>query len=284
MGKLSACLVLALAACGSSNSKKPPDAQIVVPDAPPDAKVFLDAAIDAPPVFNLACLGNTTYPTAAANITVSGTANEVTVSGAQPMFTPMSGATVDVCQGNCSGNGAGNANLKSTTTDSAGAFSDGPFPTGGTHIAVYLRLTAAPPNTNGDKVVLEYPGEDLTADFSGVPMFTLSTSALGLLQIGGCTQDPTKGLVAVAVTDCSNTPISDSANVVLSIKQGSTAVGDAPINIGQFVTQAKGTYLICNVPAGTTTVGATYKGMTFMAHDVNSVADEITATQVRPGV
>lgn len=38
-----------------------------------------------------------------------------------------------------------------------------------------------------------------------------------------------------------------------------------------------------HVPPGDTTVNATYNGMTFRAHVVASVADQITTTQVKPG-
>src|SRR5262245_44579870 len=119
MGKLSACLVVALAACGSS--KHNPDAMIVVHDSPPDMKIFMDAPIDAPPVVDLACLGNTTYPSASANVTVSGSAQQVDVQGITPMITPLVGATVDACQGTCA------TPLATSTTDMNGAYSDGPI-------------------------------------------------------------------------------------------------------------------------------------------------------------
>jgi hypothetical protein len=281
MGKLSACLAIALAACGSSNSKPADAPPIVVPDAAPDAKVFQDAPIDAPPVFDLACVGNSTYPAAAANVTISGTAYQVDVSGITPSMTPLAGAKVEACQGNC----AGPNSLATATSDSSGGYSDGPIATGGTHLAVYLKIT--PPMGSTDEPVLEYPGEDLTADFMGAPVFTLTPGALtALMTFAGCTVSAGNTILGVAVTDCSNTPITDSANVMLSIKNnGSDVTGTTTINLGQFTAMAKGTYLVCNVPASTAlSVGATYKGMTFLAHDVTSVANEITATQVRPGV
>ncbi len=285
MGKLSACLAIALAACGSSNSGKKPDAQIIVPDAPPDAKVFNDAPIDAPPTFNLACLGNTTYPAAAANVTISGTAYQVDVSSTlQPSITPYAGATVDACQGNC----VGQNKLATSTADTNGAYSDGPIATGGTHIPVYLQISHPTGSTN--QTVLEYPGEDLTADFMGAPVFALTPGALSaLMTFAGCTVTAGNTILGVAVTDCSNAPITDTTNVMLSIKNNGTAVtGTTTIDLGSFPgvpAMAKGTFLVCNVPASTAlNVGATYKGMAFMAHDVTTAAGTITATQVRPGV
>ncbi len=281
MGKVSACLVVALAACGSSKAK--PDAMIVVHDAPPDMKIFNDAPIDAPPTFDLSCLGNMTYPTAAANVTVSGSAQQVDVQGVTPSITPLVGATVDACQNACTGKDK----LATSTTDSTGAYSDGPISTGTTptHIPVYLKIT--PPSGSTDEPVREYPGEDLTADFMGAPVFTLTPGALSaLMTFAGCTVTTGNTIMGVLVTDCSNKPITDSANVTLSIMQGGSPVtGTTTINLGQFTAMAKGTYLVCNVPASTATnVGATYKGMTFLAHDVVTAAGEITAAQVRPGV
>ena len=288
MGKLSACLAIALAACGSSNAKKP-DAQIVVPDAPPDAKVFMDAPIDAPPVFDLACQGNTTYPNASANITISGTAYQVDVMGLTPSITPLADAKVDACDPatDCS------SPLATSTSDASGAYSDGPIATTNMmHLGVYLKITPPPAGMGSgsgsgstDEPVLEYPGEDLTADFMGAPIFTLTPGAVAALGIAGCTLTGTNTIMGVAVTDCSNTPITDSQNTTITLKQGGTTVtGTTTINLGQFTSMAKGTYLICNVPSGTINVSATYKGMSFLAHDVTTAFQTITATQVRPGV
>ncbi len=284
MGKLSVCLAIALAACGSSSSK-PPDAHIVVPDAAPDAKVFMDAPIDAPPVFDFTCTTNAAPTTATAMVTISGTVNEVGISGMTPTFTPLQGATVDACTGNCVGQ---NKLAPSATTDATGAFSDGPITTNGTPLTAYLKMT--PPSGNSDPVVLEYPAEPVTADLSGIPMFTITSGLMNDLGIVGCTQTTTQGMLAVLLTDCSNKPITDTKNTTLIIKQNGTDITSSltVVNLGQFTAQAAGTYLICKVPANATTnVGATYTltmTTTFLAHDVATVVGDITATQVRPGV
>src|SRR5689334_14502090 len=102
MGKLNACLLLAtLAACGSDNTAKKPDAPN--PDAAIDAKVFMDAPIDAPPMFDFSCTTTPAPTTADDPVTISGTATEISASGIMPTFTMLSGATVDGCTGNCSG-------------------------------------------------------------------------------------------------------------------------------------------------------------------------------------
>lgn len=292
MGKLRACIIIASAAlatfvaCGSSD-KKPVDALIIVPDAPPDAKVWMDAPPDAAPVFDLACLGSAAPTTTTAlTITVSGSATEVSLNGTTPQFAPLAGATVDGCvlgAANCNG---GNQ-LGTSTTGSDGSFSIGPFPTNGSAVAAYLHLT--PPSGSasgsGDKAILEYPAEPLTADFSGVPLITFAPSALTALAFLGCNQTfATKGMMAVLVTDCSNRPISDSANTVVAITQGGSAVGDAPIDLGNLNAMAAGTYLICNVPPSAMThVAVTYKSMAFRTNDVNVVTQTITAAQIRPG-
>lgn len=281
MGKLRACLVIgivAVAACGSSSGKKTVDAQ--TPDSAPDAKVFLDAMVDAPPMFDFSCSGNSAPTTADAMVTISGTATEVGVNGNTPSFSPLVGATADACKGNCTGPNK----LATATTDAQGAFSDGPITTGGTPlIGDYLKLT--PPNGSMDKSVLEYPAEPVTTNLMNIPLFTLTPQAVTLLGFVGCQQDfTTKGMLAVLVTDCTNKPINDSANITITVMQNGTALTVTPIDLGAVSQMAAGTFLICNVPANaTTTVGATYKTMTLLAHDVNVAVNTITASQIRPG-
>jgi hypothetical protein len=88
----------------------------------------------------------------------------------------------------------------------------------------------------------------------------------------------------VLVTDCNNTPISDANNLTISVQQGGSNVGDAPVSAGQLSPMAAGFFLVCNVPPGAaTTVSAKYGSMDLRAHDVQVTAGTTTETIVRPG-
>jgi hypothetical protein len=71
--------------------------------------------------------------------------------------------------------------------------------------------------------------------------------------------------------------------LTISVQQGGSNVGDAPIDAGAANSMAAGLFLICNVPPGTTTVGAKYMAMDLRAHDVLTTAGTTTETIVRPG-
>lgn len=276
MGNLRACFAvatLALAACGSDHAAV--DASIKIIDAPPpDMKVFEDAP---PPTFDFSCMGNAAPTTATANITLSGTAQRVSLSGAAAL----SGATLKACKASgamCSGQ-----DQYGTTATSAmdGSWSIGPFSTGGAPVEGYIDMTASTA-----RPTLMFPPSPLTADQGMIPILGFDPQLIGFLQQAGCTQDDTmNGIVTVLVTDCMNAPIDDSAGTTLSIKQGGVEVtGATVIDLGQLSQQAAGTYLVCNVPENAmTTVGATYNSMALRAHDVKVVKGSTSITVLRPG-
>jgi hypothetical protein len=90
----------------------------------------------------------------------------------------------------------------------------------------------------------------------------------------------------VLITDCAAIPV-PIPGATLSVQQAGANVGDAPFDVGGLDPMGEGLFLVTNVPASAngiaTTVSATYNGMTFRAHVVASVADQITTTQVKPG-
>ena len=261
-------LLVGAAACGSNNNT--PDAPIVVIDASPDAKVFLDAP---PPMFDFSCLNNNP-PTVAAQVTLSGVVSEGSLNG----LNPLSGATVDACIGNCLG--AANK-LGTATSDAQGAFTLGPITTGGTAIDGYLKMTNA-----GDRPAITYPHAAIAADAAGVPVLTFQPLIVSVaLPMVGCTQDDsTNGMLAVVVNDCMGTRITDGTGLAIAVKQGGNTVGDQPIDAGNLSPMAAGVYLICNVPENATTnVSATYNGMDFLAHDIGVTKGTIVETEVRPG-
>jgi hypothetical protein len=257
-----------IVACGSDHAA--PDAAIVLIDSPVDMAPPIDAAPDAPS-FDFSCSGNAA-PTPDANVTVSGTVNEVGYSGGIT-FDPLVGAAVELCTGNCMGQN----NLGSGTTDGSGGFSIGPIATGGSAVDGYARVT----NT-GDRTILAFPAAPVAMDIQQ-PIITFQDAIISALGNAGCAQDAQNGMVAMFVTDCSNAAISDSANLTISAQQGGSNVGDPPLDAGAVSSMAAGFFLICNVPPGTTTVTAKYGTMDLRAHDVLVTAGTTTETIVRPG-
>lgn len=275
MGNVRLSLVLVLAAaCGSSNGGKQVDAQIKVPDAPPDAKMWMDAP---PPMYDFSCAGNTAPTTALDPVNVSGTVTELGVSGMAPTFTMLANATVDACKGNCTGPNR----LATATTDANGAFTDANVATGGAPLDGYAKMT--PPAGNTDRVIFAYPPVPLVKDFTSVPVLTFTPQALVGLSILGYSQMANKGMVAIIVTDCAGTRITDSANITLSIN-GTTPAKSDTLDAGALNMMGAGLFVVFNVaPGATTTVGAKYMSMTLLAHTVAVTAGTTTETQVRPG-
>ena len=282
MGNLRACLVvaiMALSACGNDHAAV--DGSVTVPDAPIDAKVWMDAPA---PVFDFSCANNPAPTAATAQITLGGTVQEASIGGGGLTTTPLDNATVRACKQPSTLDCTMQANrYGSDTTDAQGAFSIGPIPTSSMPLNTYLDMTHT-----GSRETFLYPPQPLQADLANIPMVTFSQTLVSLLGSipGGCTQnDASNGLLFVAVSDCANTAISDSANLQLVIKQGGNVVaGTTVIDLGAQNAQAAGTYIVCNVPANpVTNVGATYNGMNLLAHDVKIAVGTTTLTAIRPG-
>ena len=273
MGKLRACLAsaLVLAACGDSNKGQP------------DAPVHIDAAIDTPidmpvdmgPTFDFSCMGNPAPTTADAMVTISGTATEVSIQGMAPSIAPLADAAVVACKGDC----LGQNRLATATSDMNGAFTLGPIATGGTPLPGYVNMTHA-----NDRTVFAYPATPVTTNVVGVPVLTFTPAVVQALALVGCTQSDANGMLGIVATDCAETRITDSTNIALSVKQNGTDVaGTTTIDAGQLSNMAAGLFIVCNVPPGTTNVGAAYRGTGMLAHDVEVTAGTTTETQVRPG-
>jgi hypothetical protein len=256
MGTLRTCAFLAVAllvAC-DSDGKKNVDAMIIVPDSPPDSP-----SIDAPP-----------------DGPIGGTVQEVVVVNNQPSIQPAQNAVVDICRGNC----IGMMNLDTQgPTPASGDFMSMALNTGGMPFNVYVQATKA-----GNRTSLVFPPSPLTTSVTGIPVLTFTNSAFNLLALLGIMQDPMKGNVVLAVTDCSSMPIGDTGNLMVTVKQGgSDVMGTDVLDAGTLDPALAGTFFIFNVPAGTTELGAVYNGMTLRAHDVRVAAATTTATLVRPG-
>jgi hypothetical protein len=139
---------------------------------------------------------------------------------------------------------------------------------------------------DGSRRIFAYPPQPLVGNPPELQIMTFSPL---LLQFGsqfGCPQhDENNGIIYVRVTDCADKTIGDTANTKIVIKQGGNVVtGTNIVDLSSQSPEAAGSWLICNVPANAvTSIGATYKGMNMLAHDVKVVAGTSTETSVRPG-
>lgn len=276
MSNLRACAVgmLALAACGGGSASV--DAGV---DEPPiDAKEYFDAP---PPTFDWSCEANKTPPTSpvASTATLSGAVLAVTISGGGGGIAPLAGADVTACH-NGTACTTGPQKDGTATSDAQGAWSIGPITTGGTPVDDFLEMTAT-----GYRKTYAYPDSPFLGDQANIPMLTFGTdtttsTALNFL---GC--DVGQAVVGLALVDCALQPITDSGSVMITLKQGGTAVtGTNVIDASQFNAMAAGTFLVCGVPANAATeVSATYLTHSFVAHEVKTVAGETTSTLLVPG-
>lgn len=272
-----AILAFALAACGSDGKEIPePVDSPLTPDTQPDSPPPPDAqALDT------SCAANTTAPTtAAASVTATGAASslDITFAGGTPTPTieGLDEADLDVCVGDCQGNNL----IASSTTATAPCGQAGcdftvTGNTGGTPLDAYLKISRKDVVTSNI-----FPSEPITADLANVPGLTLKPGAVDLIGIVATPQAKGNGILIVRVSDCA---LTGAEGATPSITQGGVVAGDAPFDAGGFDAALAGTFFVFNVPPGTTTVGATVGGLTYRAHDVLVIADELTATQVTPG-
>jgi len=264
---------------------------IIIPDAPPDASP--DAF---EPTFNLGCVGNT-QGAAAANVTLSGFAAEVVLSGVQPDIVPAHNATVQVCKAS-STTCTNTDQLFTFTTPMNGCpatgcpFTSSSLATGGTALDVYAKVSKGTgPTANWTTYI--YPAAPIIANVSNAPGVMFTDGVVSALSLAGIvTQDPNKAMMLVAVLDCADMPITDTANLNLMIKQGGTAVaGTTLFDASQLDPTLAGTFAVFNVPTGdvatptsvVTEVAGTYKTTTLRAHSVRVFPGGTTGTQLRPG-
>lgn len=237
----------------------------------------------APLMFDFSC-ANAAEPATNATVTLSGgvTRVELDFTVTPPVaFNDVSGASLKACKVGASTCSGQNQYGNTATSMPDGTWSIGPITTGGTHVDAFVSMTA----TNSRETFV-YPAFPFTSDQANIPVLTFTPEVILALDNFGCPQnDNTNGMIGLAVTDCADMPVSDTAYLDIMIKQNGAAVTTADVvDLGDLRAEAAGTYLICNVPENATTeVSATYNGMAFKAHNVKVVKGTTTATIVRPG-
>lgn len=269
--------LLGLTACGSDSKDTPIDGPpIKLLDAPPDAApdAFIPPPPDAPPVYDFSCFGKTQPTTAPANITFSGTTNELAIAGTSPSITPVNGATVEFHKA------SDDSSLATSVTSATVAGADGVFSqsiaTGAKPVDGYLYVT----RTNDIPSFL-FPAQPAAADFTDVPVQLIAASAWTTL--GSFTgQTDANGLILLQILDCSGTSVSGVDMADVHVQQNSVEVGSKQ-DLSSLSSFGAGLWFVSNVPPGATTISATVQGHAFPVHTVKSAAKTVTLTQTVPG-
>jgi hypothetical protein len=263
LARVIACI--ALAACDPSNITT-------------DALV----SVDAPLNFDFTCKSKAAPTTALDPITVSGVLQEVYSQDGMATQRPLADALIEGC--NAAASDCLDANSYGTTMSAAdGTFTIGPVTTGGSPFELFLMVTKV-----GDRTTRLYFATPISFSqesgqrSSDYPI--LQNAFVAQLAALGLAQDVNKSMLGIQLLDCMNQPITDAANVVLSIKQGGTEVtGTTVINAGKLSPVFGGGYFILNVPPGTVEVGATHAGQSLLPRTLVLTAGTTSETQLRPG-
>lgn len=276
MRNLPAVFFVALAACGGGSDTPPADTAPPQDTAPPPDT-------DPPPpdsqVLDLGCAANTTPPrTATAMVTISGAANGIDINGITPDVVPLDEADIDVCINDCQG---GNDVLDSTTSAMAPCGQTGceftttaPIDTNSVPLDAYIKVAKT-----GFRPSNIFPSEPIRADLMNVPALAMTLNAFTTLAALAGGQTAGNGAVIAIVTDCALTP---TQGATLTVQQNGADVGTI-VDASAFAAELAGTFIVFDVPTGTTTIGASVGGTTFRAHDIEVFTNETSATQVTPG-
>lgn len=273
--------VVAAAACGGSDDAVTtpdaalPDAPIVFDARPADAPPAPDAAPDAPPApdarpGNLSCADRDGGVATPDMITITGRVR-------QGLINATNAANVKIELLPASEQPPA---LVTTTTGADGRFTL-TIPTGGQPVDGVGRFTK-------DGFINEwfYPGEPLARSYSGLEGLMGRTSDLDNPLIGlvfGTSYDAQKGLVAVLVLDCDNTPI-EGATVTLDPPGEKVLYADgsgfpSPL---QLQTSRAGAVFGWNMPVGTIQISGSVGGRALKAHSFKTHQGEISLTLLTP--
>ena len=211
--------------------------------------------------------------TTVTQVTISGTASEVSQSGQ----TPLAGVKIEAFR---------NANettpIATTTTDAQGNYSL-TVQTNGEVIDGFLKATKT-----GYKDTYLYPPYAIMMDFSGGSVLMLTQQTWDTLDnLTNANQMDGKGVVALIVTDgmnpvggamVSSTPAASPAPARYNATVGTLTLPSSTASM----THTDGVAYLFNLPPGQVTVSATKTGSTFASHKVKAWADNLTTTVIVP--
>jgi hypothetical protein len=235
MSKRLVSIFMVAAACGGS-------------DSPP--------AVDGPPV--------------AQTIQVSGTAEELSASGSNPVADLLVEAFA---------NSADTTVVASAMTDASGNYTL-TIETNGQALDGFIKATKT-----GLVDTYLYPPEPLTDDFAGASLNMVSPTTFGLLADTLCraNQDAAKGTIAILVNDSADMPVSGAT--VSSSPAAPTACYNGSNGLPSSTataTAADGVGYLFNVTGNATVSATASTGGPFRSHQVNARAGALTTTLIQP--
>ena len=253
MSRLPAVALLLLAACDGGG------------DGLADAALHDSSThVDAPPGTTTTSCANPLPTTAADSLTISGDLTDGTLNG---NGNPTAGATISAFH--VTGGALGTA-----TTESTGIYQVAAT-TGGATVD-YLTATNA-----GYKESRYFPRAPLAKSTSlgTLPLFTTADAAT-IATTFGVTQDPTKGIALVTIQDCFGSLRSNGTVTVSPATAGTVKYLHGDGSTTGTATDATGTAVVFNIPAGSVTLGATVGGTSYHEHAVTAAASYITLATI----
>ena len=235
MSKRLVSILVIAAACGGS-------------DSPP--------GVDAPPVTQ--------------TIQVSGTAEELSANGSNPVADLLVEAFA---------NSAETTVVASTMTDASGNYTL-TIETNGQALDGFIKATKP-----GLVDTYLYPPEPLTEDFAGASLNMVSPTTFGLLSDTLCraNQDAAKGAIAILVTDSADMPVAGATVASNPAAPTSCYNGSNGLPSSQATsTAADGVGYLFNVTGNVTVSASASTGGPFRSHPVNARAGALTTTVIQP--
>jgi len=211
----------------------------------------------------------TDAPVVSQTITVTGTAEELSASGANPV----AGLLVEAFA-----NTAETTVVASAMTDASGNYTL-VITTNGSTLDGFLKATKS-----GLMDTYLYPPAPLAADFDGASLNMVSPNTFGLLADTLCraTQDTAKGAIAVLVNDAVGMPVAAAtiSSSPASNKYCYNGTSGLPSSTAT-ETQPDGIGYVFNV-TDNVTVSASKSGTTFKSHAVKARPGALTTTLIQP--
>jgi hypothetical protein len=166
--------------------------------------------------------------------------------------------------------------IATTTSNATGAFTFD-LSTGGTPVDGFIQGSKA-----GFIDTFYYAPAPVAASTSRATILMSTPAAFSTIAaIAQVVPDPTMGTVVIGVVNCQSAPVEGAAVTVVPAGTTRYLRNNLP-NVSATSTDATGLALVFNVPAGATTVGASFGGLTLRSHAVTVRPNVLTVTVVAP--
>jgi hypothetical protein len=202
-----------------------------------------------------------------AMITVSGVADDVSITGRSPL----AGVTIGVYR-----EGENNP-VATATSDSAGMYSL-TIATNGMALSNGYLLG----KKSGYKDTYLYPPTDLSADTPNVPVLMLTPTNYDLAStLGGANQQTGQAFIGIQLYDASKNPVAGAtitSNPAGQVRYNANGVPSR----NPSSSASDGIGYIFQVTPGSVMVSASKSGLSFHTHTINARADVLTTTIIQP--